>query len=191
MIAYSPWPDLFARLLAGSADAAAEVVARRGRLVEHVVRRHLPRWAHRVIDVEDMVQEVWLGFFAEKCCRLCRERRCLPGLLCKLARDRARDARRRLLAHKRGGGRVVPLPDCAASELLRLQEPRPGPADQATGRELWQALFDTEPGAVRSIVQMRLCGLPLDQVAEELELSLSTVKRVLVRLQQRWQALAR
>jgi DNA-directed RNA polymerase specialized sigma24 family protein len=192
MTAHASWSDLLAGLLAGSADAAAELVARLGRLVELVVRHHLPRWARRVVDVEHVAQEVWFSFLAEKSyLRLRGGPRCLPGFVCGLARHKAQDALRDCRAQKRGGHRVLPLQDCSAEDLLRLQEPHPGPADTATGRDLWQSLFATEQGTVLSIIELRVCGLHLDEIAGALELSVSSIKRVLVALRRRWLALAR
>jgi RNA polymerase sigma factor (sigma-70 family) len=61
----SPFAHLIQRARQGSAAAARELVETYGPAVERVIRRRLRHDLRRLLDPEDILQQVWLEFFSK------------------------------------------------------------------------------------------------------------------------------
>jgi RNA polymerase sigma factor (sigma-70 family) len=169
--------------------ASAELVACFTRLVIRVIRRYLPRWVRPLVDAEDVAQELWITFFADRCfVRYSTRPRALVGFLCRLATSKVRDARRHLSRQRRDARRDESLPDGSAIQERGLLDRHPEPPAWALAGDLCSALLAGQDDTLSSVVQMRRHGFSLLEIADQLTISLSSVKRCLERARLRLQA---
>lgn len=171
---------------AGDVAARDELAARLYPLVCRIVSIRMGRTLKSFVAEEDVVQEAVLSAlrglpqFAE------RAESTLRHWLATVVENSIRDQRRRSLASKRGGGRVRRAADLSSSVLTdSLFAGRgPSPSQAAARRELEErverALLQLDERARRAITMRRLCGLPYDVIARELELGAESSARALV-----------
>ncbi len=91
---------------AGDEGAFRSFLERYQGAVKSYLRAHVPG-----DDVDDLTQEVFLRFFRDAMAGAHPSRGRFRGLVLVVTRNVLRDAQRRAMAKKRGGGNVVPLGD--------------------------------------------------------------------------------
>jgi RNA polymerase sigma factor (sigma-70 family) len=173
----------FARLLRqvrdGSESAAWALVEKYGEHILRAVRRRLSCEIRSKFDSADFVQAVWASFFA--CSHRIKQIASpeeLTALLATIARNKViSELRRRLASRKYDVRREVPIVN---SEPATRQNATPSAI--AIAKERWRAIVDNQPSHYRQIISLRLAGNTQAEIADKLQVSERTVRRVLVRL---------
>lgn len=167
MTATAPFALWIARIRAGDADAATELVKRFERPVRVAVRARLTDVRlRRQFDSMDVVQSVMVSFFARMTdgqFDLDNPQQ-LVGLLMKMAQNkllmqvrRHKQKRRDVTRTEAGGDDAPPV---AATD--------PGPERQAIGRELLRVLYDRLTDDERDLAIRRAGGQQWTEIAADL-----------------------
>lgn len=168
----------------GSEDAVQKLLETYGGHILRTIRRRLNRRMRSQFDSADFCQAVWASFLAgEQQIPSFTHERDLIGFLNSMATNKVVEECRRRLQGKRynahrqgsqgdGGGRVTKNP--TASQIVSAQE-----------QFSW--LVRGDPTLYRRIVQLRVDGATLDEIAESTGVNERTVRRVIRRLGDRIQ----
>jgi RNA polymerase sigma-70 factor (ECF subfamily) len=175
--------DLVARLRSGDADAAEALFNRYAQRLTHLAEQHLSRKLAGRVDGEDIVQSVFRTFF----------RRSGQGefhidnsaqlwkLLVKITVLKAR-ARGRFHS---AGQRDIDREHAGEAWLATAAAHEPGPEEAAILVDQIERLLDGLPPVCCHILQLRLEGHPVAEIALRLNLSRQSIYRLLGLLQQR------
>jgi DNA-directed RNA polymerase specialized sigma24 family protein len=178
--------DWSERLRRGDPAAAEEVFARYAERLARLAGENLsPRLAAR-LDSADVVQSALRTFFRrsaqgefqiDSSCQLWR-------LLARITLLKARAHGRHHLADKRDVRAEMP----AGDESARPEAPaaEPGPDEQAVLLDQIDALLEGLPPLYAQLLQSRLAGHAITDIAQELNLSRQSVHRMLNLLQHRF-----
>jgi RNA polymerase sigma-70 factor (ECF subfamily) len=182
-----PIPDLLARLRSGDQAAAAELFRRYAQRLAHLAEQHLSRSLAGRLDGQDVVQSVFRTFF-ERCAR--GEFRIdssaqLWQLLVKITILKARAEARRHLAERRDVRAEAAGADAWLAEAVAHE---PSAAEAAALVDQVEALLRGLPALYCRVLDMRLQGHAVPDIARELAVSRQTVYRVLHLLQDRLRA---
>lgn len=177
---------LIRRISEGSEDAVWEVLERYSTNILRVVRRHLPNELRPKIDSIDIVQSVWKSLLrkgdgfdhissAEH----------FVGYIAACARNKVLETHRNYTQHACADiRREVPLTsdqrdnDGALTRVRDLPDRRAdNPGDNATAREKWELAVQRAGERGQRVVQLRLQGMTLDEIAEETGMTKITVRR--------------
>ena len=175
---------LMQQVKAGSSEAEAELLETFGPHLIRVVRRHLDRKLRAKFDSVDFVQAVWGSFFANYH-RLGTfdQPEQLVAFLATLARNKVvEEFRRRLQSQKYNIKRESPLPGGADGDADLLPGHCPTPSQVAVAREQWDQLLADQPVHYQRIIQLRYQGATYREIAEQLEITERTARRVIDRL---------
>jgi RNA polymerase sigma factor (sigma-70 family) len=183
--------ELMARLRAGD-DAAATLVFRRyvRRLIA-LAARQFAAWMRDRADVEDVVLSAYRSFFL-------RNGRGefqvddwdqLWSLLAVITVRKCSKRRKHLRAARRDAGRDVSLPEPDEDEKAWIPDRAPTPAEAAILTETVEQLLRVMTPDDRAIVEQILIGYTAEEVAERLDCSERTVRRVRQRAKSRLQRL--
>jgi RNA polymerase sigma factor (sigma-70 family) len=163
----APFSTWIARIRAGDADAAAELIKRFERPVRVAVRARLTDVRlRRQFDSMDVVQSVMGSFFTRMTDGQfdLENPSQLVGLLMKMAQNkllmqvrRHKQKRRDVTRTEVGSDDAPPIPDA-----------EPGPERQAIGRELLQLLYDRLTDDERDLALRRAGGQQWTEIAGEL-----------------------
>jgi RNA polymerase sigma-70 factor (ECF subfamily) len=186
---------LIARWREGDQEAAEELFQRYAQRLLALARSRLPERFARHVDPEDVVQSAYRSFFTgARAGRYAFQRSGdLWRLLVAITMHKVQHQVERLTAGKRAVARERPLD--ADNSLLELDGGMlargPTPAEAAALADTIERVFrDLEPLQVR-IVELRLQGYSLEEIAVEVGRSERTVRRSLelikARLQQEYQ----
>ena len=170
---------LMSRLQTGSEEAVRDLVSRYGDLVLRSVRRHFNARLQGRFDSIDFVQEVWTAVLENRN-RLaeCMNEDALVGYLATVAKYRVIDEIRRNVDTEK---QVVARDSTLARD--RLPDARLNtPSQHAVAEERREALRSRLPSAYQKIVQLRMEGNTLSEIATAIGVSERTVRRVLKRL---------
>jgi RNA polymerase sigma-70 factor (ECF subfamily) len=162
-----PFPLWVARIRAGDADAAAELVRRYERPVRVAVRARLTDVRlRRQFDSLDVVQSVMGAFFADVAAGRydLESPGQLAALLMKMAQNKLLMQARR---HKQQR-RDVTRTEAAGDDAPPLADASPGPERHAIARELLQALYDQLTAEERDLAVRRAAGQQWTEIAAEL-----------------------
>src|SRR5262245_61083857 len=159
--------DWMARVRAGDAGAAAELVRQHERAVRVAVRVRLtdPR-LRRQFDSLDVCQSVLASFFVRAAAwqyDLDTPEQ-LVGLLVRMARNKCLELARRQTRQKRDCRRV----GGEADEAPAVTDTGPGPVREAVARDLLTALLDRLGPDERDLAQRRAQGQEWAQIARDL-----------------------
>ncbi len=171
-----PLDSLLEKLCSGDPDAAERVFVAFEPYLRMVVRKKLPGKLRAKFDSIDVVQSVWadvLRGFREAGWRFTDEAH-LSAFLVKLTRHRFIDPLRR---NRAAVARERPL-----GELVPADEPHahiPSPSEHVQAHELFERMLTLCPAAHREIVQLRLRGIPVSEIAVQTGLHVGSVHRIL------------
>jgi RNA polymerase sigma factor (sigma-70 family) len=173
---HPPLDSLLEKLCSGDSAAAERVFLAFEPFLRMVVRKKLPTRLRAKFDSMDVVQSVWadlLRGFREAGWRFADEAH-LRAFLVKLTRNRFIDQIRR---HKTAVAREHSLGD-----LVPAEEPvsrQPSPSGLAQAQELRERMLALCPPAHREIVELRIRGIPVAEIATRTGLHVGSVHRIL------------
>jgi RNA polymerase sigma-70 factor (ECF subfamily) len=178
--------DLMARWRTGDQQAAAELFRRYAQRLVALARSRLSDRLAQHLDPEDVVQSAYRSFFADTRAG----RYDLQGggklwqLLVLITLHKLQDQVDRFSAQKRSVQREVPLGDSdrllAVEAHMRDHEPSPVEA-VALAEELEHVMRQLEP-LQRRMLELRLQGYRLEEIAADTQRTERTVRRVLERV---------
>ena len=179
---------LLARWRAGDQQAATELFGRYASRLTALARSRLSDRLTRRIDPEDVVQSVYRTFFAEA--RAGRYELARGGdlwrLLVTITLHKLYDQARRDAAGKRAGARQCNFGSEDSLMLLHIgSRHRPSPLEAAALAEELEALMASLQTEHRRMLELRLQGYNLEEIAAELQCSQRTVIRVLERIKKK------
>jgi len=168
----------------GDDAAARQLVERYGPHVLRVVRRRLDRSLRSKFDSADFLQAVWASFFAIPDQNFTfDESGALVAFLVTLARNKVVDAvRQRLRTQKYDVHRERDLDPEGPRRETALAGREPTPSQIAIAREEWQRILQKQPAHYQGILHSRRQGQRPREIAEELGVSVKTVRRVIRKL---------
>jgi RNA polymerase sigma-70 factor (ECF subfamily) len=184
--------ELIARARAGDETAASDLLRRFEGEVRIVVRGKLPRALRAQFDSMDLVQSVWKSVLTEGGPELPRfhDARHFMGFLAGVARNKVYEKHRRRTTRKYDIGREEPLyvrrGDREVPREITATDPSPSEDAQA-GDRLALMLEGLSP-LERRMVELRRSGLTHEEVAEELGVHESAVRRVVTAVRRRMEA---
>jgi RNA polymerase sigma-70 factor, ECF subfamily len=164
--------------------AVARLFERHAQRLAHLAERHLSRELSSRVDGEDVVQSVFRTFF----------RRCSLGefkidssaqiwqLLAKITLLKARAVGRFHTAEKRDVGFEARSRDAFLKGAVTRE---PGPAEAVALVDQIEVLVRDLPPLYRDLLELRLRGFAVSEIAQELSVSRRTVQRALNLLQER------
>ena len=180
----SDFRDLMRRIRMGSEEAAWELVDRYGDEIRRAVRRLLNRKLRSKFDSLDFVQVVWASFFrARRQLERFDGPQALAAFLITMTRNKVvMETRRRLRTAKYNVNREFALDDAEHQPAAEVPGEEPAPINVAIAREQLHRILANQPPHYRQIIQLRLEGYNLVDIANKLNLAESTVRRFLKRL---------
>jgi RNA polymerase sigma-70 factor (ECF subfamily) len=170
-----PLDSLLEKLCNGDHVAAERVFLEFEPYLRMVVRKKLSGRVRAKFDSMDIVQSVWADVvrgFREAGWRFADEAH-LRAFLVKLTRHRFID---RIRSHRAAVARERPL-----AELVHEEEPlsrMPSPSEHAQAAELGQRMLSLCQPAHREIVQLRMRGMPVSEIAHRTGLHVGSVHRI-------------
>jgi RNA polymerase sigma factor (sigma-70 family) len=172
---------LLERWLAGDQQAAATLWHRHARRLIGLARKTLSPELARDCDPEDVVQSVYLKFFAaaRSSVLALKTGEDLWRLLVAITRNKIRDQYKRRQAQKRQSG----AKENPEFDLTVLRDRQPMPGEQAALADEVNRLIGAFKPHYRPIVALRLDGWKLDEIARATKHHERTVRRVLKRVQ--------
>jgi RNA polymerase sigma-70 factor (ECF subfamily) len=177
MCVNDPFLALMDRLRAGDQDAATQVYGRFVRQLIAMVGRQFHGAMRERVDVEDVVQSAYRSFFR----RQAQGEFALAGwddlwaLLSAITLRKCAKRRDKMRAARRDASREVYWPE--GWEPCDLDR-EPSPVEAATLADLVEHLFRSLEPDDRQIVEQILMGYTADEIAERLDCSERTVRRV-------------
>jgi RNA polymerase sigma factor (sigma-70 family) len=176
---------LVTRLQAGDEQAAADVFARYARRLAAVAQQHLSRKLAGREDGEDIVQSVFRTFFrrSERGDFQLDESAQLWRLLVKITVCKARAHGRFHSADKRNVH--AEMPATGDGWLLDVIGRDPGPDEAVVFTNQIETLLTGLPALHGQVLDLRLQGIGVSEIATRLDVSRQTVYRALDLLQQR------
>lgn len=184
VMAYAEFVGLLARLRAGSADAATELVRRYGRHIRRVVCRRFNVRIRSKFGFSDLIQDVWASFFAlppDKYDFECPAD--LVRFLSRLAHNKVIAAiRQRLRTQKYDVRKECPLEDACRQHADAFVVRTPAPDEQTSVREEWQRLLEGQPERYRQVLAALRDGETHAEISRQLGMNERTVRRVLHKL---------
>lgn len=189
-LASSSFDELMQQASCGSEEAVWLLLERYSKNILRVVRRHLPSELRSKVDSTDIVQSVWKSLISKgaKFDDAATPEK-LIAYLAGMARYKVYETHRHYTTMKafdlNREQSLAQLPsgrDPAASEKaeIELHDSRAqDPGEIVSTRDNWQRAMSNSGDRGQKIVALRLQGLTHAEVAERLEISVSTVRRVL------------
>jgi RNA polymerase sigma factor (sigma-70 family) len=177
---------LLGRIKEGDDSAAWELVEHYGEDIRNAVRRTLNRRLRPKFDSLDFVQLVWSSFFRKNThTGYFTTPEELVSYLVAMARNKVgMETRRRLISKKYNVNREISLEEKSQDYQGEIPSLSPTPMEFAIARERWDSLLSNSPNHYKQIVQLRLQGRTCQDIADNLQIDESTVRRFLKRLQQ-------
>lgn len=182
------WEKLIHGLRAGDRDATQAFWDQYGELLQQVAEKHLAGGLRRRVGPEDVVQSACRTFLRRAKGGEFRleDSEGLWRLLCAITLNKIREQARFHLRRKRGLDQEAPLEGPSGEEsAIPIAAPGPSPAEAAEFADQFQNLLESLDEEERLIVDLKLQEFTHDEVAEKLNCSERTVRRVLKRVQGR------
>jgi DNA-directed RNA polymerase specialized sigma24 family protein len=174
-------------------QAAGEIWQRFFQRLLPLARARLRGLQDRTVDEEDLLVSVFDRFFRaakeERFARL-NDRDDLWQILLMLTDHKVAEQYRRSHAQKRGGGEVRRLDDIVepGQELREMADAEPGPEFVAAFNDsLASALTRLNDEKTREVAMLKLEGHENREIADQLDVSLSSVERKLRVIREEWQ----
>lgn len=178
--------ELIQRASLGSQEAVWTLLDQYSKNILRVVRRHLPASLRSKVDSADIVQSIWKSLLRTGA-RL--EPDATPekliAYMAGMARLKVYETHRHFTTLKGDQRREQVLSHPTGSEETRknqgemCDERAQRPDVIVSARENWERAIEVSGDRGRQVVDLRLRGLTLPEIAEQLNISLSTVRRVL------------
>jgi RNA polymerase sigma factor (sigma-70 family) len=170
----------------GSEEAARQFLARYGKYIRHVVRRHMMQKLRAKFDSEDFLQDVCVSFFSHPPGpEDFSDPAALLGFLGKIARNKVTDAARQRLAQRRNVNRENSLDGSAKFAVENLEAADPTPSEVVGTDESWEVLGRGGHPDQRKMLYMLRNGYTQEEIARVLGLSVRHVHRLVQKLRER------
>jgi RNA polymerase sigma factor (sigma-70 family) len=175
---------LMERVLAGSEEAAAELLRDYEPYLLHAIRKRLSKRIRPSFDSLDFAQDVWASVFAgDWSRRVFRSPAEFVAFLAKLAHNKVADAgRRRLKAPGQEPASVRSIDDSHTFDKDQLVARQPTPSHVVSKEDEWATFLRGQNLVYRRIYILYREGKTQLQIAEELKIHVRTVNRVVNRL---------
>jgi RNA polymerase sigma factor (sigma-70 family) len=184
----SDFEALMRRVAGGSEAAVWELLDRYSKNILRTVRRHLPTEIRSKVDSVDIVQSVWKSLL-KKGPRLDELATAdqLFAYVASMARLKVYETHRHFTKQAKADVRR----EVRQTGAIHAEGPRPGetrePVDRRANtpsaiiqaQENWECAAKRLGTRVEQVVELRLQGATLDEIAEQMTLSKSTVRRLL------------
>lgn len=188
------WQQWIDGLRQGDEAVAAAFFAEYGAVLGRIAERRLSSGLRRRVDADDIVQSVFRTFFrrAQGGEFVISDSQKLWRLLCAITltkvRQKAQFHRRKQRSYERES---LPAPDRSESgaRLAEATDPGPPPDEAAEFEDQFRAVLETLSPEERQVIELRLQDSPYDEIAETLRISERTVRRILKRVQGRFERL--
>ena len=175
--------DVMERVRDGSEEAARELVEEYGPLIRKVIRRRLDPRMRSKFDSIDFEQMVWASVFCSSDrLRELETARDLFRFIMALAKNKVVDEHRRRLNSEKFRVTHERHLDLAAADKRTSANPTPSQVVQA--KELASRFLRGNSICHRRVMQMRMDGVSYQEIADELELDVGTVRRTVARIAQ-------
>ena len=185
---------MIARLKGAEADAAEDIWRRFFRRLLPLAKARLKASADRSVDEEDVLVSAFDRFFRavreERFARL-HDRDDLWQILLMLVDREVAEHYRRSTAQKRGGqhSKRGADPEDVLHEIRQIAERAPEPAFIAAFNDhLARSLSRLTDDGLRSVAMLKLEGYENPEIAQRLDISLSSVERRMRTIRQAWNA---
>jgi len=180
---------LLQRIADGSDAAVWELLDRYSKNILRVVRRRLPAEIRHKVDSVDIVQSVWKSIFRGGC-RLEQAASAeeVVAYLAGMAKLKVFETHRRFTRCEAFNvRREVPLnsderqhgPTPTRESDRQIDHRDHAPSAIVRARDNWERAMEKSGERGQQVVQLKLQGLTLDEIAEQLNLSKRTVQRTL------------
>lgn len=178
--------SLLQEVEAGSEDAIRRLLEAHGGMVLRVVRARLHRLLRRQYDSEDFTQAVWASFFQHRDLLARFETvEQLSAFLKSMAANKVMlECRRRLQTQKYDRRRERAAESWGLSSLDNIRNSDPTPSDVAAARDELEQYSELE----RKLIGLRAAGATHEEIASEMGVHPSTVRRIMKRLRPRDEA---
>ena len=187
----TPDPE-FSRLMehvrAGCPRAIDELLRRYGGNIRVAVRRKLDQRLRPQFDSLDFQQDVWASFFGGAVDRCTFESpAALVRFLEKVASNKVvEEFRRRVRSRKHNVQREQSLDQLHFVPLApEVAARNPTPSQVAMANESWERMLHKQPPHYRRILELRRLGHTQSEIAEQLDLDVKMIQRVLHQLRVR------
>jgi RNA polymerase sigma factor (sigma-70 family) len=174
------------RCIGGGSEAAVwELLDRYSKNILRVVRRHLPAEIRNKVDSVDIVQSVWKSFLLkdrdlEQAISAERFVAYLAGMArLKVLETHRHFTRREAFDIRREVPLVRQLGGDPNKEDCFIDRRCDAPSAVVRAQDNWERAMEKAGDRGQQVVQLKLQGLTLDEIAEQLQLSKSTVRRIL------------
>jgi RNA polymerase sigma factor (sigma-70 family) len=174
--------ELLASLNNGDAAAAEQVFRTYEPYLRMLVRRELRATLRLKFDSTDVVQSVWADVLEglQRGKWHFQDRSHLQAFLIRLARNRFLDFCRK---HRNALNHETPLKDASPASGMLCDLPRP--SEVAQRNELWDRILALSPPGHHELLQLKLQGRSLSEIAAQTGLHPGSVRRILVNLGRR------
>lgn len=180
----SEFAALLERFRAGDDGAARELCERFGPHLRRAIRRRLDPRLRRQFDSADLSQAVWTSFLAGAAAEQFDDPAAFQAYLNRIATNKIAELFRRDYA--KGNSpvrRQRSIDDSAAGVARQVFAPGPTPSQAAMGQEAWEELQRDLSPLHREIVVRLRDGQSRRQIAEDLNVSLKLIHRLITRLE--------
>jgi RNA polymerase sigma-70 factor (ECF subfamily) len=181
------WQRMIAGLRAGDRGVVREFCDRYGPALNRIADRKLPDAVRRRVDAEDVVQSACRTFFrrAQNGEFLLDDSDSLWRLLCAITLTKVREQARFHLRQRRGVDREHGLPEAKDESRCEVPilEPGQNPAEVAEFADQFRSLLDQLDPEQQRVVDLKIQDYTNEQIAEMLNCSERTVRRILKRVQ--------
>ena len=182
-------PDRFQELVCrvqtkNDDDAAYELFDRCKYRIYAAVRRRLDRRMRSKFDSQDFVQAVWASFFCNvpDLDRFKTEDELLCFLIRMAGNKVADEYRRRIKTEKYAVHREKHMSGFGDSIGFDPASKEPSPSERVMARESWEQVLNQLPPRYRDVLELRRSGSTMQEIADQLNLSERTVRRLLKNL---------
>lgn len=170
----------------GSEDATEEMLVLCRPQIFRIVRSRLGKELRSQYDSDDFVQSVWQAFFEHRS-RVLQFSRVdsLVAFLSRVASNKVVDACRKRLDANEGNRKKEPLLHDMKPGSQELVGGLPSPSEVAIQNEDWDQLVRSQPDRQRRMLELRVNGSTVAEIAAVLTVSERTVRRVFEKLKRR------
>lgn len=174
---------LYQQAQQGSPEAQHVLCTRYGLDLWRFVRKRMRKELRCKLEAADLVQEVWSSFFAHSIhAYTFTESNQLLAFLLTMAQNKVADAHRHHLERQRSDvSREQPFDGSAAAPEAEVRHRGPTPYDAAAAKDEWQHLLKQQPTVYRQILELLRQGYTPPEVARQLGVGETTVRRALER----------
>jgi RNA polymerase sigma-70 factor (ECF subfamily) len=184
---HDDWERLIAGLRSGDEVVLREFHRRYGPMLHGIAESRLAPGMRRRFDADDVVQSVFRTFFRRARIGYFKfdDNQRLWNLMCAITLTKLREKARFHSRHARSVQREQSVEGAAESSRSELESQQLPPDESVAFADAFETMLSSLDEAEQKLVDLKLQDLTNDEVAETLGVSEKTVRRRLLRLQQK------